>query len=354
MSIKGTIPKEIVYVFRDEITLDPPKTVDTYDDMTFEKGHDGQKVFPTWVVEEGNIKTILRAVEWAEKNNKTIPVKQIKMQNAPIEKVQIVGINKRYEGGRAWKVIIDDKYYVDLREGSLMEILFDNGIKKSAICNKKLVWAKIGSELKLISVDSLSYKEIKKLDDDKAKAPTKEKFLLKNLVPGSVYSSKKMDGIYLFIGFAKTQQIENEVIHSHGNMQATNGLWNPKYENSYEKTRQDVLYKNSVPATGLGILGFMAKPYVKLYYNKKSNVGIFVKTTQIELDNIIATGDSLENYTIILKQSCTFDTKLDYSIVVPEPYELINKLIQKKLNGQFKKDHSAILRKLLLDLDVVY
>lgn len=350
MSIKGTIPKEIVYVFRDEITLDPPKTVDTYDDMTFEKGHDGQKVFPTWVVEEGNIKTILRAVEWAEKNNKTIPVKQIKMQNAPIEKVQIVGINKRYEGGRAWKVIIDDKYYVDLREGSLMEILFDNGIKKSAICNKKLVWAKIGSELKLISVDSLSYKEIKKLDDDKAKKPTKEKFLLKNLVPGSVYSSKKMDGIYLFIGFAKTQQIENEVIHSHGNMQATKGFWNP----AYTKTREDILCQKSCTGSSFGgIFGLGAKTK-DWYYNNKANVGMFVKTTQIELDNIIATGDPFENHTIILKQSCTFDTKLDYNVTIPEPYELINKLIQKKLNGQFKKDHSAILRKLLLDLDVVH
>lgn len=348
--IKGTIPKEVVYIFRDEITLDPPKADDFYDNITFEKGHSGQKVWPTWVVEEDNIKTILRAVEWAEKNNKTILVKQIKMQNAPIEKVQIVGINKRYEGGRAWKAIIDDKYYVDLREGSLMDLLFDNGIKKGAICNKKLIWAKMGSELKLIPVDSIAYKEIKKLDDEKAKKSTKEKFLLKNLIPGSVYSSKKLDGIYLFIGFAKTQQIENEAIHSHGGMQATKGFWNP----AYTKIREDILYKNSVPATGLGILGFMAKPYVQLYYNNKANVGMFVKTTQIELDNIIATGDPFENHTITLKQSCTFDTKLDYNVTIPEPYELINKLIQKKLNGQFKKDHSAILRKLLLDLDVVH
>ena len=155
----GSIPDNLNYVQR------PPKEIGDYweHDLT----EDGEKiptvkVRETFVVDASNPKTLETAMKWA-KNYGAVKERDItvsKRANDPIDTLEILGLDIRSEGGRAWKVIIHGTYYVDLREDVLLDAL-KNG---PGVVNKELrgpfLWCRVASQLKLVRVGSRLHKAV--------------------------------------------------------------------------------------------------------------------------------------------------------------------------------------------------
>lgn len=113
--------------------------------------------------------------------------------NGPIDDIKIVGLEHRGNGGRAYKVIVDGKYYFDLREDVLLELMITVGIKKGGILNGQYCWARIGSQMKIIRMGSmLHYKML-----DASELHNKKKLTTADLEIGCCYRTKTQTLIYL-------------------------------------------------------------------------------------------------------------------------------------------------------------
>lgn len=136
--INGSFPETLRYIF--------PK--DEADDSAF-------------VTADGNKKTEETGRYWANNRaailayQKKIPnlgIEELVVPNTPLD-ATIKSLEIRGEGGRAYKVYIEiagRDFMVDLREDTLMEVIKYYGIKPGGILDCKLVWARIGSSMKLV------------------------------------------------------------------------------------------------------------------------------------------------------------------------------------------------------------
>lgn len=146
-------------------------------------------VSPAFISDAVNKKTCQTGEYWAKGYNNKYTTEEV--DNIPIKNVVITGLEKRGNGGRAYKVIVNDKYYVDLREDVLLECMLSSGITPGGKLNGEYIWAKVGSEMKLVRVNSGLYHELVKntLLTDVPK--------IKKLEIGRVYKSKTKSAVYL-------------------------------------------------------------------------------------------------------------------------------------------------------------
>lgn len=198
----GSIPKMVSYIYSvpREVSVGCP-----WDGAEFDNGElvGGKKtlVYPTFVVDSENKKSLETARTWAQNlyDNKGKSVREESFSNDPIKKIAILSLEMRGNGGRAYKVLIDDKYYVDLREDVMVDAMLANGIQPGGILNGKFIWVKQGANTKLCRVDSELYKMIKEYQD-RSSIKTIGKG---DLEVGGVYATKRGDqGI--FIGYVDT------------------------------------------------------------------------------------------------------------------------------------------------------
>ncbi len=115
--------------------------------------------------------------------------------------VRILGLEKRSEGGRAYKVVLSaanlpSDMCFDLREDMLLEAISVEGIERYGMCVGKFVWAIIGSQNKMIPVGGKTWLEIK---GEEAKREKQGVISLKDLIPGRVYLQKD-DTKHVYIG----------------------------------------------------------------------------------------------------------------------------------------------------------
>ena len=107
---------------------------------------ENNKYKEAFVVPEDNMKVLDTVIKWASSSyynsttNKTENYKfgQITIENKPCN-VKIIDIDYRGNGGRAWKVIFNDKFKVDLRENVLLELITNKNINNGETENK-LIW----------------------------------------------------------------------------------------------------------------------------------------------------------------------------------------------------------------------
>lgn len=137
------------------------------------------------------------AKSWADKE------KGEELINNPFSNVKIVGLEQRNEGGRAYKVLIDDLYYVDLREDVLMDVIFAEGIQGGGELNGKFLWAQKGSQMRLILKDSEEYYEALDYGNKRNQVKIKND----DLEVGGVYESLRGDK-HIYLGRANTQEIK--------------------------------------------------------------------------------------------------------------------------------------------------
>lgn len=176
----GNIPKKLIYFIRNQ-----EQRSFCFDDSEIEINK--LTVCPTFVSDSENKKTLETGKNWAaghysRANKYTTETRE----NTPLKNIKIVDLEIRSQGGRAYKVLIDDKYFVDLREDILLDLILTEGIEKGGKINGEYIWAKVKSQMKLIRVNSLLHAELLKATEfdkiDKLKG---------ELEIGGIYANKK-------------------------------------------------------------------------------------------------------------------------------------------------------------------
>ena len=191
----GNIPAKLKL-----FVCDPIKITVNYDDCDIQIGNTFM-ASETYVSDADNKKTCETGANWAErasqKYNKTTnkydkgsyTVEEI--DNAPIKNVVITSLEHRGQGGRAYKVIVNDRYYVDLREDVLLDAILHVGINSGGKLMGEYLFAKVGSQMKLVRMDSGLYNEL--IKSTAMSNSTK----VKNLKFGRIYESKQQKLVYL-------------------------------------------------------------------------------------------------------------------------------------------------------------
>lgn len=207
----GNIPSKLKL-----FVCDPIKITVKYDDCDIQIGNTFM-ASETYISDAANKKTCETGQKWAEqKSNRynydtksyyktNFSVEEV--DNVPIKNVVITSLEHRGQGGRAYKVIVNNRYYVDLREDVLLDAILHVGINSGGKLMGEYLFAKVGSQMKLIRIDSALYNELIK---STAMGNTTK---VKNLKIGRVYESKTETLVYLGnvdsteVDFVKTEQL---------------------------------------------------------------------------------------------------------------------------------------------------
>ena len=207
MRLVANIPSNVTYFWSNQIEVG--FSWDGDDDNTVSNKVD---VLPSFCSDSENVKTMTSGETWAKgysvwdnitKTYMRSPVHKISRDNKPISGVRIVSIERRSQGGRAYKVATKDGHYFDLREDVLLDIISNSSIKKSVIsCD--LLWCKIGAEMKLIRIDSDLHKHAIESTAVKKSGPIPAS----QLVVGKIYEMRNGDKV-LFLGNCTVDLTEN-------------------------------------------------------------------------------------------------------------------------------------------------
>lgn len=190
----GNIPTKLKL-----FVCNPRQITLNYDDLEIAIGKPIM-VNETFVSDADNAKTCATGKEWAEKNGSwndstrkydLFGYNVEEIDNKPITDVIVTSLEHRGNGGRAYKVIVNGKYYVDLREDILLDTILNAGIEIGGKLKGEYIWAKIGSAMKLIRTNSALHEEMLKSTE------MNNLNKIKNLQVGRIYESKTQRLIYL-------------------------------------------------------------------------------------------------------------------------------------------------------------
>jgi hypothetical protein len=106
-------------------------------------------------------------------------------KNEPISELKVVELERRTQGGRAYKVVHYGGYLVDMREDVIMDVIFNAGIDEGGVLKGEFVWARHGSEMKLVRVGSQLHKDLVEATNRKKE----KKISNKDLVVGGIYET---------------------------------------------------------------------------------------------------------------------------------------------------------------------
>lgn len=202
----GNIPEKIVYI-------------DHFRKTMFDRNFDdGQEIAPkflarkSFVSDASNKKTIETGIKWAkatgygggyeeDKNGKIKHINyppeskreviQEEVENIPFSNVNIFALEHRDQGGRAYKVLVGERVF-DLREDVLLDLLLNAKVENGKI-EGEFIWAKVGSQMKMIRVGSALHKKmIESTNFGKTLADSKV-----DLVVGGLYESKTKKMVYI-------------------------------------------------------------------------------------------------------------------------------------------------------------
>lgn len=208
MRIKsGNIPKELTYI------VGPSrKIVISWEDVELEEGETDkvEEVFPTFVSDSSNAKTIATGRSWASQTQSTwdpatsryiaaaghTPT-EITRSNDPITKLRIFGLDVRGNGGRAWKCADEEGHYFDLREDVLLDLMRTVGVSEGGYLNGEYIWAKIHAEMRLVRVGSGLHSALEVCTERREMKPISKK----DLKPWHLYQ-KKDGSVFLHVGKA--------------------------------------------------------------------------------------------------------------------------------------------------------
>ena len=166
----------------------------------------GIEVTPAFIADATNNVTVANGIHWAncrpyQKQKQEVQIDET--SNTPIEKIRILNLERREACGRAYKVLLPDGYYVDLREDVLLDTIKTVGISPGGVLNGQFVFAIVGSLMKLVRVDSELYKQLTISTQEKSL----KKILRKKLQVGHVYESHSGNQS-IFLGFVDYIDVE--------------------------------------------------------------------------------------------------------------------------------------------------
>ncbi len=192
--IGGNIPENITYFYG------ATKKLESYwENDALHAGWVGQEVTPAFCSDSTNAKTMETGRNWAKGGywvKEKVDVKEANFKNDPIKEIKIISLEKRSEGGRAYKVVTPDNFYFDLREDVLMDTMLNAGISKNGVLNGTYIWARVGAEMKLVRTGSDLHKALLVSTADR----TLKKLKYGDLEVGHIYKGKGADQ-YIFLGY---------------------------------------------------------------------------------------------------------------------------------------------------------
>lgn len=157
-------------------------------------------IMDTFPVDSSSDKTT--ALEWVRGHKH----KQFTFPNKNFDNLIITNLEQRGEGGRAYKVVLNNKFRFDLRENVLMDIIKHQGIGKNGLLIGPFKFVQVGSQTKLMFTDGDLFKDATQRDKERTqikKIPDNE------LTIGGIYQSLNgSTSIYLGKGF-KLQYEQN-------------------------------------------------------------------------------------------------------------------------------------------------
>jgi hypothetical protein len=165
-------------------------------------------VVPAYPVDpDGNKKTVQNAIDWARGryvHDGEAPATK-ETANAPVDHVQIVNLEIRGEGGRAYKVVVGDGVYVDLREDVFLDALLTNGVGVGGLLRGPFVWAKVGAQMKLVRVGSDLYDRVVVAHEHGAKKNVRTS----NIEVGGVYKNR-VGAVFVYLGQCNSTVVTKE------------------------------------------------------------------------------------------------------------------------------------------------
>ncbi|MFA6358982.1 MAG: hypothetical protein WCY09_10030 [Candidatus Omnitrophota bacterium] len=192
-NFSGNIPQQITIIAK------PAQDVKWRFDDISDQPEDQQmtwNVRPAFVSDATNAKTLETGRNWAGDGRvynyatreyvKVGDVTEVTVNNLPFKGLRVINLEHRAEGGRAWKVVTDDGYYFDMREDILLESLRMCGTSPGGILEGEYLWAKVGSQMKIIRAGSELHKRLMQATT----RGTYSKIAMGKLVPGGVYETK--------------------------------------------------------------------------------------------------------------------------------------------------------------------
>jgi hypothetical protein len=229
-TIVGNIPANVTFIYSKK------KKLESYwENDALHAGWEGQEVTPAFCSDSSNLKTMETGRNWAARTWRYGEEKgqsyEYQHKNDPIVGLKIVSLEIRGEGGRAYKVLTPDNYYFDVREDVLMDTMLEVGISAGGLLNGTFVWARVGSEMKLVRVGSKLHDALIVATADRQL----KKFRYGELQVGHIYSGKGADK-YIFLGYVDTISCEREELRN------TSG-WSWSHVNAsriYNRTAKDI------------------------------------------------------------------------------------------------------------------
>lgn len=199
MKIIGNIPERVTYFYSSSKKL---KTECYWDNPLLKIGWKGQEVIPAFCSDADNKKTCETGKNWA-RGYKHHKVESITRNNDPVT-IEILSLERRSEGGRAYKVVTDG-FFFDLSEDVLLDTIINCTIKKG-IPEGKFIWATVSSQMKLVRIDSDLHKALieSTLDKDKKRIPQKD------LEVGGIYRGKNKEK-YIYLGFVDADFLDEDL-----------------------------------------------------------------------------------------------------------------------------------------------
>lgn len=191
----GKIPKGLKYVMRA-----PSVARDYWEHDIFDGETMGRDVRETFVIDADSKESLATAIRWAGENAEIT-----ECPNAHIPELELVSLEKRNEGGRAWKVLIGREFYVDLREDVLLDALRNGTGVKDAILKGPFLWCSIAGRLKLVRVGSKLHEAVIAADK-RHNAPAAKKSALE---VGGIYENKRGER-YVYLGQVDTERLSDE------------------------------------------------------------------------------------------------------------------------------------------------
>ena len=206
----GDIPTKLVYIYGEGSKKKIKRHMWDRIDVPIDED---VEVIPAFCTSATNNKSIETGKHWAtkaiykwdEKAQRSIQVSTqepvIKaVDNKPLVGLKIVNLETHSQGGRAYKVVTNEGFYFDLREDVLLDTILRVGIQPGGVLDGEFLWARVGSQMKLIRANSELHKALKEttIRGKKKKIPNSE------LEVGTIYRTKS--GITkVLLGFVDTK-----------------------------------------------------------------------------------------------------------------------------------------------------
>lgn len=147
------------------------------------------EVRPAYICDAASKSSHENAELWAKggwRHKESLAFTREDRDNTPFTGLKVWDLEVRGEGGRAYKVITPEGYYVDLREDVFLEALVTQGVGVGGELGGDYVFAILGSQMRVVRVGSDLYECLMKSTDRKKTATIKNS----GLVVGGVYRDK--------------------------------------------------------------------------------------------------------------------------------------------------------------------